>query len=336
MELWTTVSRQRSYWHLEPRRRVPSDYEIGSSHLLYYRGRGFAVQTPVVDWYERFQAGSPLGMGDLEEFADPLQTTYSTYVARQAERESFVSSLLRSIEGTDYDRRLGRDWIECLERTLPVLRFPCHGMQMVAAYLAQLSPSGRVAILGLFQVGDEMRRIQRFAVRMHQLRASYPSFGDQSKREWCDAVAWQPLRRCIEQLLVSYDHGEAFVVLNLLLKPAFDRVFLEGLERAADAAGDLVLGKLLFSLGEDAAWHRSWARAFIDHVTAESPQNLACVCEWIEGWTGPVREGLAGLAELPLLHPALASAIELAVAELSAELSALGGSREPRAEGAVR
>lgn len=332
MELRNAVREQRTYWHLEPHRRIPSDYEITSSQLLYYVGRGFSVRTPVADWYDKFQHGSPLVLSGPEEFEDPLQSTYSSYVARQAERESFVDSLLRSIESTDYDRRLDPDWVERLAHTLPVLRYPCHGMQMVGAYLAQLVPMGRVTILGLFQVGDEMRRIQRFAHRMHQLRKTYPSFGDDSMHAWTDGSAWQPLRRTIERLLVTYDHGEAFVALNLLLKPAFDHVFLSGLGRCADASGDAILEKLLFSLGEDAAWHRSWSAAFIDHVTLRSRGNQTAVCEWIRKWSQPIGEALQALSELD----ESLSFLSVSIDEALEEIANVGATRRPAQQGAAR
>lgn len=325
------MNKQRTYWHLESYRRVPSDYEITSSELLYYASHGFAVRTPVADWYEKFQRGSRLCVTEQEEFRDPLQCTYSSYVSRQAERESFVDSLLRSVESTDYDRRLDRDWVERLESTLPVLRYPCHGMQMLTAYVAQLSPMGSVTILGLFQVGDEMRRIQRFAQRMHQLRKTHPSFGDNSMRVWIDSAAWQPLRRTIERLLVTYDHGEAFVALNLLLKPAFDHVFLSGLRRSADARGDAIMEKLLFSLAEDATWHRSWSAAFIDHVTLRNPENQAAVSGWIDQWSEPVCEALQALGKIAESNSALSVSTEEAIAEIEN----IQAHRKPTAEGAA-
>ena len=42
----------RTYWHLLGTKRVPSEYEIVSSRLLYYPGRGFEVKVPAAAWYE--------------------------------------------------------------------------------------------------------------------------------------------------------------------------------------------------------------------------------------------------------------------------------------------
>ena len=41
--------KQRTYWHLEALGRRPTDYEIATSRLLYYVGRGFEVTLPRIE-----------------------------------------------------------------------------------------------------------------------------------------------------------------------------------------------------------------------------------------------------------------------------------------------
>src|SRR6185295_19180791 len=75
-----------TYAHLAAiaaRGRMPSDYEIATTHLHYYLGRGFEVAMPIGDWYRRFQTESPLACDDWDRFADPRQSTYGSYVAAQ-------------------------------------------------------------------------------------------------------------------------------------------------------------------------------------------------------------------------------------------------------------
>ena len=74
---------RKTYWHLEGARRVPTDYEVATSRMLYYVGRGFEVEVPLSDWYRRYQQGSPLVCDDWDRFADPRETTYAKYVALQ-------------------------------------------------------------------------------------------------------------------------------------------------------------------------------------------------------------------------------------------------------------
>src|SRR5204863_1759615 len=61
----------RTYSHLEGQRRIPSEYEIVTTNLLYYPARGFEVEVPVRAWYDRHQRGGGLACSDWERFRDP-------------------------------------------------------------------------------------------------------------------------------------------------------------------------------------------------------------------------------------------------------------------------
>jgi len=287
---------RRTYWHLEGARRVPSDYEIATSKLLYYVGRGFEVDVPLADWYRRHQAESALACDDWERFADPRETTYAKYVALQQAKEAHVDGLLRSIEEGDYDRKLDPAWIDTLERLLPPLRHLYHGLQMIAAYVGQMAPSGRITIVAALQGADEMRRVHRIAYRMALLRRLRPGFGDGGKALWQDDPAWQPLRKLIETLLVTYDWGEAFAALNLGVKPVLDGFFLRDVGEKARARGDYLLGEIFFSLGEDGAWHRAWAQALADVAGAAGTGNRARLDAWTGAWAAAARDAIAPLA----------------------------------------
>src|SRR5262249_47724351 len=125
---------RKTYWHLAAARRIPSDYEVATSRLLYHVDRGgFALELPTSDFHRRFQIGSPLASGRWDEFADPRATTYTKYVDLQRERESFVGRLLASLEDREAEARLDARFITVLGRVLSPLRFLCHGLQMAAA-----------------------------------------------------------------------------------------------------------------------------------------------------------------------------------------------------------
>jgi len=156
------TAQKRTYWHLSDLGRKPTDYDIATSRLHYWTARGFEVKVPVSEWYERYQRGSELRCRDWEEWGDPRQTTYTTYTTMQRTREAFVNGLLDSISD-DYDRGLSPQWVALLNRVLAPLRYPGHGLQMVAAYVGNMAPTARITIAATFQAADEMRRVQRLA-----------------------------------------------------------------------------------------------------------------------------------------------------------------------------
>jgi toluene monooxygenase system protein E len=286
---------KRTYWHLEEQRRRPGAYDIATSRLLYYPARGFEVPGSADAWMRRHQTGSPLVCSDWGAFRDPRETTYTRYVERQRERESFVDGLLRAAEHGDHDRRLPASWLAVLGRVLAPLRFPAHGLQMVGAYVAHMAPEGRIVTAGVFQVGDEIRRVQRLSYRLRQLQLVHDVMAGDGRSSWEQEPAWQPLRKLIERLLVTYDWGEAFVALCLVVKPTFDGM-VAALGRAGRDAGDHVLHDLVFSLGEDAAWHREWALALARVAIADRSENRTLIAGWIARWRPAADEAAAALA----------------------------------------
>jgi toluene monooxygenase system protein E len=289
----------KTYWHLGAGRRLPSDYEIATSKLLYHVDRGgFAVDLPTSDFYRRHQFGSLLSSDRWDELYDPRATTYTKYVDLARERESFVGRLLTSIEESDYDRQVSDAWLEKLGAVLSPLRFLCHGLQMVAAYVGQMAPSGRIAVAALFQCGDEIRRIQRFAYRLALLARRRPDVGTAGRALWQSDPRWQPLRQAIEKLLVTYDWGEAFIALNVCLKPMIDDMFLLRLAELADGSRDHLDGQILRSLFEDCQWHRDWTQALLVLATGDRPDNRAVVRRWIDAWAPTVDAAARAAAAL--------------------------------------
>jgi toluene monooxygenase system protein E len=303
--------RKRTYWHLSDLGRKPTDYDIATSRLHYWTARGFEVKAPVSEWYERYQRESDLRCRDWEQWGDPRQTTYTTYTTMQRTHEAFVSGLLDSISD-DYDQGLSSQWVTVLNRVLAPLRYPVHGLQMVAAYIGKMAPSARITIAATFQAADEMRRVQRIAYRMRQLQVTHPEFGSRARQTWQDDPIWQPLREIIEMLLVTWDWGEALVALEFVLKPAFDELFMTQFGRLARAAGDDGLDRIFFSLNEDCAWHRAWSGSLIQTAIRDTPESALVVQGWIENWAPLISRAIS--AFLPIFDEMLPSGAHFATA----------------------
>jgi toluene monooxygenase system protein E len=299
---------RKTYTRLTTGRRIPTEYELMSTDLHYNYPRRFELpaSNPVVDWYYRNREGSALQARDWDQFADPRSTTYRIYTQLQDGREDVVDGLLREIDETEYDARLDDEWVRFLDRWYSPLRFPVHGLQMLAAYVAQMAPSSRITNCASFQMGDEMRRVQRIAYRTVQLAG--PPFDDEAaarqRAAWEEAAAFQPLRELIERALVAYDWGESFIVTNAVIKPRIDRLVNQDIAGTlATANGDPILTSIHFSLDEDAHWHREWTAALIRHIVDDNTANAEVVSGWIEKWSPLASEALEAFAEVTAEAP---------------------------------
>jgi toluene monooxygenase system protein E len=297
------MPQQKTYWHLLPQKRMPSEYEIVSSKLLCYTGEGFTgkrfeLDVPLKDWYRRYQEESPLVCSSWEAFRDPRETGYTKYVALQREKEIFVDGILDEIETTGYDAHLRPEWLTILANMFAPLRYPGHGFQMIASYIGQMAPSGRITIAASFQAADEMRRIQRIAYRIRQLQHIYPGFAADSKNLWQTDPTWQPLREVVEKLLIAYDWAESFVALNVVLKPLVDELFMKYLSELALREDDYLLGQIFYSLNEDCQWHRQWSESLVRMVIQDNVHNRDTIQSWINQWHPLAARAVHAFAQL--------------------------------------
>jgi toluene monooxygenase system protein E len=268
---------------------MPTEYEIVTSKLLCYTGEGFTgkrfeLDVPLKDWYRRYQEESPLVCSSWEKFRDPRETTYTKYTGLQRDKEIFVDGILDEIEVTGYDAPLRPAWLHILSRVVAPFRYPGHGFQMIASYVGQMAPGGRITIAAALQSADEMRRIQRIAYRIRQLQQIYPGFAADSRTLWQTDSMWQPLREVVEKLLIAYDWAESFVGLNLVLKPLVDELFMKYLSELALSNDDYLLGRIFYSLNEDCQWHRQWSESLVRMAIEDNVRNQDTIQGWINRW----------------------------------------------------
>jgi len=119
---------------------------------------------------------------------------------------------------------------------------------------------------------------------VRQLQTAHRGFAKDSKDVWEHSADWQPLREIIEKLLIVYDWGESFVVLNLVLKPMLDELFLKHFSDFALRENDHLLGQMFYSLNEDCQWHREWSQALVQMAVEDTPANRQVIQSWINTW----------------------------------------------------
>jgi hypothetical protein len=195
---------------------------------------------------------------------------------------------------------------------------------MVAAYVAQMAPSSYITNAAAFQAADELRRVQRIAYRTRQLDLSHPALGfGRTERSTFEAhPRWQAARAAIEKLLVAFDWDEAFTALELVIKPAYDEIFVRQLAEACRRAGDELDALVLDSLWQDAERARRWTTALVSFALAQG-DNRAAFERHLARWRPLASKLLRDGAELLAAHGggepgAIAEAGEDALRELHA------------------
>ena len=112
------------------------------------------------------------------------------------------------------------------------------------------------------------------------------------------ASSLQPAREVLEQLLITYDWGEAFTAVNLAVNPALDSFFKQSLAEAAQAHGDSLTAQLLRESGVDSARSNAWTSALATHAVAQRAENLPVLDKWIEKWRPAAKRATGPLSEI--------------------------------------
>jgi toluene monooxygenase system protein E len=283
---------QRTWSLLGDVRRKPSAYEVTAARFHYHFRREPAPfeldpAMPLNLWYLRYREGSPFQVDDWEGFRDPYKLTYKDYVTLQHDRETYLDLLIDTHEAAGAAAVLDPAWVAALSSLFVPLRFPWHVLQITGLYVGQMAPSSFITNAANFGAADEMRRIQRIAYWTKVLANAH---GEElattalARGAWERDPAWQPLRRCCEQLLAAHDWGEAFAARNLALKPVLDALLDWQFAELARRNGDEFLALLFTEFGVDARRSQDWSAALVRYALEHRPELKDVLAGWLGTW----------------------------------------------------
>jgi toluene monooxygenase system protein E len=285
-------------------RRKPTEYEAVTGQFHYHFNREPAPfdldpGSAINRWYLKHREGSPLQAEDWEGFRDPAALNYRRYIALQHDREVYAEGVVDHYEALDHDEKLDPSWVKTLARVYVPARYLFHVLQITSLYVGQLAPSAYITNAAFFQAADELRALQWIAYRAKSLSLTHGTQlanTEATRRIWETDEAWQPARETLERLLLAYDWGEAFVALNLAIKPALDALLKEAFVNLANDHGDGLTAALLQESRVDTARNQAWHAALARYALTANPANRTVIDRWIEKWHPLADRAVDGLA----------------------------------------
>lgn len=280
-----TTYRTYSTWN---QRRVPTTYDIAAHRTNYDIGERYdgevprlatSPDQPLPKWYRKYREGSAITgeyPDDFDSWRDPRELTYEKYNDLMDERENTIETLYEQAEVLERDtEESGDPWVEFQREAFLPLRYPFHGLQMLASYLTMVAPSSTISTAMTFQSTDEIRRQERFARRATQLQKEFPDrgFAETEGEIWEEHEMWQPLRKAVEHLLVEYDWGKSFVGANLVLKPLLDELVLAQYSELFDQNNSELYAQVLDNFYLDADRHQEVAASVGEHIIEIDEDN---------------------------------------------------------------
>jgi toluene monooxygenase system protein E len=324
-------------------RRMPSEYEIvthAQNWTLRQNRTATFEQNPSSAanlWFLTYRDNSPLRAENWDAFRDPDRLTYKAYVNLQAEAEAKVTGVLEA--HAEAGVALDAESVALLGQLFTPARYLYHGFQQVEAYIGYMAPSSYITNAAAFATADFLRRVTTIAYRTRELQIASPDsgIGAAERSRWEGHDGWQPARKAVEYALVSYDWGEAFTALNLVLAPTLDDVLLTQLGRVAKSNGDDLTWLLTSFLAEDSRRRGRWSRALAEEAVAQRPENRAVLGKWIGRWSALADNAALGLGTILATAPGNGvRADEVATHAKAARDHYLAGLLDPVGDGEAR
>lgn len=308
----------RTFTWFESRRRPPTEYEELTVGLHW--GEDCLVGTDLGTW----SADSTRLTGVVwEDFRDPAQLHYRTYVARQASAERELRSVLDQARAGGFVDDLDPAWRAAVGTLLGGGAFAEWGVALAMEHVQRFCLSSTLAQSAQLQVCDEFRHAQ------HGLAWSDTVLGtagddDRARAAWMEHPALQPLRRCVERLLVLADWGEVIVAAGLLLEGLSQPFLRELCTVGGRTHRDLATACLGAQAWADEERHLDWCEEFARLALAGDRTNQAVLQAWCSEHLAPAADAVAALAAAFPLGGLSAAALDVARTELGKRLDGLG------------
>jgi len=304
-----TLKPLKTWSHLSAQRKRPSEYEIVTTNLHFHtnnKDKPFEVGqgAKMNDWYLKYRNNSPLKHENWDAFRDPEQLVYRTYNILQEGQEAYVTGLLNQFSERGNDEMISKQWAADLARLYTPSRYIFHTLQMIAAYLHQMSPASTISNLGTYQSADHLRWVTHTAYRTCELAKTWPDIGlaEKERVHWENDPAWQGFRELAEKALVVWDWAEATIVLEVVLKPAVSAAVQKQLGLAGAENGDTLLSLLNDAQMRDSERHQRQTQKLIEFACSNEA-NTPIIQGWVDKWQPLVDKAVekycAALTDLP-------------------------------------
>ncbi|AWR96056.1 toluene monooxygenase [Acidianus brierleyi] len=298
-------------------KKKPSEYQIVTYALSYwadpksptyiYDKGPFELGTDHLTqkWYRHFRDNSPFIKPLFErrqwhDYEDPYKLTYWNYNNMADDNETFLDKIYEEIVSSKYDLNLSEESLEFYRDVYDPIKYIWHIFQMESMYLASMSPTSSVTNVFVFMGMDHLRRVQRIAQRIKMLDFVYPSyaFGTRGRDQFERSSIFQPTRKLLEKMLVTYDSGEALTAFNLAVKYVYDELLLNGLSSLGTSRGDEILKHIHSSFYNDTLRHRHQITELFNYAFNKEPSLRDVVRPWLNDWKEETYSSIEGFKDV--------------------------------------
>ncbi len=290
---------QEAVWGLQPTLNFHYRPTWDQSHTLYDPRR-----TAIV-------------MKDFDDLVDPRQYYYGTWTIQRGRQQDSQEKNFEFVEKRGLLTALDAQWRDRITRFVLPMRHVAWAANTNNSYICAYGHGAPVASAAGMHMMDELGVAQYLSRAGLMLGDNEPALLDAAKAAWMSDVMWQPMRRLVENSMVTRDWFELFVAQNLVIDGLVHPLVFERFDARLIQHGGAVFSMLSEFMVDWYAESSRWVDAVIKTAAAESPANRALLEGWTTHWLAE-----AGAALTPLADYAFDGEGATLLAELSAALRA--------------
>lgn len=270
---------QEAVWGLQPNVNFHYRPTWDQSHALYDPRR-----TAVV-------------MKDFDDLVDPRQYYYGTWTIQRGRQQDSQERNFDFVEKRGLLAALTPQWRERITRFVLPMRHVAWAANTNNSYICAYGHGGPLTSAAGMHMMDELGVAQYLSRAGLMLGDNDPTLLDVAKAAWMSDVMWQPLRRVVENSMVTRDWFELFVAQNLVIDGLVHPLVFERFDARLIQQGGAVFSMLSEFMVDWYAESSRWVDAVLKTAAAEAADNRALLQGWTARWLGDVAQALLPLAD---------------------------------------
>lgn len=237
-------------------------------------------------------------MADWDEFKDPRQFYYATYVINRARLQETAEKNFEFIEKHGLMATLSADQVAQIESTLLPFRHVEWAANLNNCFITAYGFGSPLTQGAMYNTTDRLGMAQYLSRVGLLLDGNTGESLDAAKQRWLDAPEWQAMRKLVEDTLALKDWFEIFVAQNLIQDALVHPVMYGRYQSGFSQPNNAFLAMLIEFMQTWYVENVKWVDACIKTAATESPANAEKLSNWARHWTDRVAGALTPLVGL--------------------------------------
>jgi|GEM_PF-4854599 len=234
-----------------------------------------------------------LKCSDWEGYRDPKKFWYTTYVSNRKKLAEEVENGFAYASELGIIEKLSPQWVNALRDLYTPLRHLEYGENVQMQYVIRYALGTPIEQCATYQAYDKTGRAQWITLWGLNMEEHHGDFLAHGKEVLLNEPAYQPLRRYVEEILVTEDWAEVLVAENLTLDLLLGNLMYREFNKLAVEQGDTHLSILNLVINKQMDWHKDWAFSLFSYFAKDKATSRWDYLKSLgyESWQGDYRWG---------------------------------------------